>query len=75
MGISFQMAGRWRKKFVRVANQCARLRPEACITIVLIVLLDKEIVFVYVVFKAVKLYNHFTILYGAASPLKKRKFV
>jgi hypothetical protein len=41
-----------------------RLRPEACITTGLIVLLDKELIFVYVVFYAVKLYDRFTILYG-----------
>jgi hypothetical protein len=75
MGISFQTARRWRKNFVRGASQGGRLGPGACITTGLIVLLEKEIIFVYVVFKAVKLYNHFTILYGAASPLKKRKFL
>ena len=73
MGISFQTARRWRKKFLRGANQGGRLGPEACITAGLIVLLEKNIVFVYVVLEAVKLYNRFTILYGAASPLKKKK--
>ena len=54
MGISFQTARRWRKKFVRGANQGGRPGPEACITTGFIVLLEKEIVFVYVVLEAVQ---------------------
>ena len=77
MGISFQTARRWRKKFVRGANQGGWPGPEACITTGFIVLLEKEIIFVYVVFKAVKLYNRFTIPYGVRlkADSRKRKFL
>ncbi len=61
------------QKICKRASQGGRLRIEAYITDGLIVLLEKRIFFVYVVLKAVKLYNRFTILYDAASTLKKKK--
>ena len=53
-GVLFSDGQTMAKKFVRDANQGARLGPEACITAGLIVLLDKELVFVYVVLEAVQ---------------------